>query len=291
MKSIKKIYLLLLTILGLILIAFLCFSVGFQNIVNLLREMGFRFAIVLAIALGWHVLNTWGWHFVLPPYRNIPFFKKFKIKLKTEAFNTLTPFASSGGEPLRIWFTQNYYSLEEGTISVVLDKSIHILSGFCFALIGFVISLQKIDGQNTFSLFAALLICLMVGWIVIHLLKKNSKVQGMIAHAFSFYRFQKGRFFLSAGCHMMGWILGMLEIYIILLFMGHPLSILNAYLITAFLIILHTFSSFIPSSLGVSEGGLYLLFSALGLNPAIGFTVGLARRLRSIFWSLIGILL
>jgi hypothetical protein len=50
-------------------------------------------------------------------------------------------------------------------------------------------------------------------------------------------------------------------------------------------------ASFVPMGLGVSEGGYYKLFQALGENPARGTTLVLARRVTLIMYAGIGIVL
>ncbi len=47
----------------------------------------------------------------------------------------------------------------------------------------------------------------------------------------------------------------------------------------------------VPLGLGLSEGGNYALFSALGVNPAIGVTMALGRRVTHIIYAAIGLVL
>ncbi len=50
-------------------------------------------------------------------------------------------------------------------------------------------------------------------------------------------------------------------------------------------------SSLVPMGVGVSEGGYYKLFKALGENPARGVTLVLARRVTLIMYAAIGVVL
>ena len=43
-----------------------------------------------------------------------------------------------------------------------------------------------------------------------------------------------------------------------------------------------------PSNIGVMEGSLVFLFSSLGLDPSLGLSLGLTRRMRRVFWIFIG---
>ena len=43
-----------------------------------------------------------------------------------------------------------------------------------------------------------------------------------------------------------------------------------------------------PSNIGVLEGGQVFLLTTLGLNPAVGLSLGLAKRMRKVFWIFVG---
>jgi len=185
--NIRKHFQKYLILFGLGLIVYLCYSVGFVKIGESFQSVGFHFLVIFFIAFGWHVLNTLSWHIVLPPNREVSFLKKLKIKLQAEAFNALTPFASSGGEPLRVFFMKNYYSLEEGTVAVILDKTIHMFCGFCFSIVGFLISLKilypTIHPQIIFFL-------IMVGMFIVgtYIDRRQGRFLSLFLNFFVFFR-------------------------------------------------------------------------------------------------------
>ena len=72
---------------------------------------------------------------------------------------------------------------------------------------------------------------------------------------------------------------------------GEPITLgfVAAYTVGGFAIYLA--SSLVPMGLGISEGGNYALFRALGYNPARGVTLVLARRVTLIVYAAIGLVL
>ncbi|MDB4953781.1 MAG: hypothetical protein JWO36_1350 [Myxococcales bacterium] len=72
---------------------------------------------------------------------------------------------------------------------------------------------------------------------------------------------------------------------------GEPITLgfVAAYTVGGFAIYL--LSSLVPMGLGISEGGNYALFRALGYNPARGVTLVLARRVTLIVYAAIGLVL
>jgi hypothetical protein len=67
------------------------------------------------------------------------------------------------------------------------------------------------------------------------------------------------------------------------------LGFVAAYTVGGFVI--YMTSSLVPMGLGISEGGNYALFRALGENPARGVTLVLARRVTLIMYAAIGLVL
>jgi uncharacterized membrane protein YbhN (UPF0104 family) len=62
-----------------------------------------------------------------------------------------------------------------------------------------------------------------------------------------------------------------------------------AYTVGGFII--YMTSNLVPMGVGISEGGNYALFRALGENPARGVTLVLARRVVQVMYAAIGLVL
>jgi len=67
------------------------------------------------------------------------------------------------------------------------------------------------------------------------------------------------------------------------------LGFVAAYTVGGFII--YMMSTLVPMGVGISEGGNYALFRALGENPARGVTLVLARRVTLIMYAAIGLVL
>jgi hypothetical protein len=55
--------------------------------------------------------------------------------------------------------------------------------------------------------------------------------------------------------------------------------------------VIYLLSTFVPLGLGISEGGGYALYQALGANPAFGVTIAVARRSTQLVYATIGLVL
>jgi hypothetical protein len=53
-------------------------------------------------------------------------------------------------------------------------------------------------------------------------------------------------------------------------------------------VIINSLFFFMPSNIGVLEGGQVFLFLTLGLNPTVGLSLGIVKRMRKILWISVG---
>jgi hypothetical protein len=104
-----------------------------------------------------------------------------------------------------------------------------------------------------------------------------------------FYLRRPGRLTLSIALHFVAWLLGALETWMILRFLGTPVSLVTATVIEAFGTGIRFATFMIPGSLGALEGGYAATFGALGLGGTMGVSFSLVRRLREIVWIAVGL--
>jgi hypothetical protein len=96
---------------------------------------------------------------------------------------------------------------------------------------------------------------------------------------------------LGVACQVASRVLSWLQTGVLIHAAGGPLSVpFLAAVITVNQVILWI-ATVVPLGIGVSEGGNYALFSALGEHPAIGVTVALGRRVVPLIYAAIGLVL
>ena len=83
----------------------------------------------------------------------------------------------------------------------------------------------------------------------------------------------------------------MFEFFIIARAIGHPVGFGTAFLIGGFSSLIVNLFFFMPFNVGSKEGGLYVIFAALGLPSRLGVAAAVVSRLREIIWISIGLLL
>jgi putative membrane protein len=89
---------------------------------------------------------------------------------------------------------------------------------------------------------------------------------------------------------LVGWLVGAGEVWLILRFLGHPVSWLPALLLESLGQAIRGAAFAVPGALGVQEGGYLLLAPLVGLSPDTALALSLSKRAREILLGLPGLL-
>jgi putative membrane protein len=88
---------------------------------------------------------------------------------------------------------------------------------------------------------------------------------------------------------LVGWLVGAGEVYLIVLFMGHPVSWVTALLLESLGQAVRGAAFAVPGALGVQETGYVLLAPIAGLTPDVALALSLAKRVRELLLGLPGL--
>src|SRR5437016_6942092 len=105
----------------------------------------------------------------------------------------------------------------------------------------------------------------------------------------SSYRERRGAVLACVLVHLLAWLVGSLEVYLVLRWLDVRASLAAALAIDAFGAGIKFMAFAIPGAVGVLEGGYMMLFSAFGFDGGLGLSFTLVRRLRMVAWSVAGL--
>jgi len=94
----------------------------------------------------------------------------------------------------------------------------------------------------------------------------------------------------AAFIHLATWFFGAFEIWIALVFMGHPASYSEALVIESLGQAVRAAAFVVPGGIGVQEGGFVALCSVFGLSPPVAIAVSLVKRVAELILGLPGLL-
>jgi putative membrane protein len=89
---------------------------------------------------------------------------------------------------------------------------------------------------------------------------------------------------------LIGWLVGAGEVYLILLYMHHPVSWVTALLLESLGQAVRGAAFAVPGALGLQETGYVLLAPLAGLSPEVALALSLAKRVRELLLGLPGLL-
>lgn len=301
-------------LLGLALFAYLVYKLKPSVLLQNLHSFGFNYIYILLISLAGFLCFTYAWHIFLKEMsKRVSFWEVFKIKISGETVGSLTPLAWGGGDPARILLLRNHVPVTAGTASVVVDRTLNSLAVALFMLIGVIIAFLKFRLPLNLEIALAAVIAVMAGLSIFFFIRsqeglfeffidtlkklriKRNFSEKTLAHAreidgyiSEFYKMNKSGFLLAFALQFLGKATGVLEIYVAALVLKVPIGFIDSYLLLSMTVIVNMLFAFVPGSLGVQEGAFAGTFSLVNLNPVMGTSIQIIRRVRMVFWTALG---
>lgn len=290
---------------------------GFENVLDHLRKLNWWFLPVFIISLTWYWLYTFAWQELLKPYsRVLSAFDLFKAKISGEAVNSINPAGFMVGDPVRVYLLKGNFPVKEGGASVVVDRTIHSIAILFVILMGIIVGFPVLDflpkkaqvGVPAFFLAMTVFLVLIVlfqrkGIFVLPFklmrrfdirrdfaAKMIFQMEELDQNIRSFYNMNKKGFLIALIYHFAGRLLGIVEIYIFGIAVSSEFTLRMAILLGALSPVVNATFAFLPGALGVMEGAYSGLLYVMGLNPVAGIAIQIGRRIRAIFWILVGLI-
>ena len=298
--------------LGVALLAALVAQNDPAAVLSSITDLSWRLGIVLFFpAVLVALFDTLGWRYAFP--NGAPPFTALAVsRLAGEAFNMATPTAAVGGEAVKAWLLRGYAPLDATLASVIVAKTTITLGQGLYFLLGVVVAWQTgLTGSTllhgmlwllaleavALGLFVLVQTRGMLGWSWRMLERfglrpaRGEATLGRVDEALGqFYRTAPGRLGLSIGFHFLAWLMGSVETWLILKFLGTEVSLATATVIEGFGTAIKVATFLVPASLGVLEGGFLATFATLGLSSTTAISFSLVRRLREAVWVAIGLI-
>ncbi len=241
----------------------------------------------------------------------------YLVQTVGEAVNTLMPFGSLGGEPVKAMVLKRRYGVtyRESTATLLLAQAINTLAEVPFIGFGLTLVLAAgilpplaetamIVGAACVSGFIVLLFAMLHLRLLIRIEQrlaagrwgeKLHRALGLVRDVeqrlFTFVRHRPLQFAAALGLSFVTWLSGAVEVYVILRFLGANVTFQDAWMVEAAVVLARNATFFIPAHMGSQDGATMLVAGALTGSPELGLALALVRRGREIFTSSIGLAL
>lgn len=290
-----------------------------QQLVNDVRNAGWTVPAIVGVYGVVYVLNTIAWRLTMIEPPRLSFGRAWTVNVAAFAINYLTPFASIGGEPFKIVAASQWMGTRNGTASVLNYRLVHMQAHLLVFLTGIVLAFVLLPAG---TIATALLLVMAASILVLIALLVAVHREGVIERLFdlagripllnrfvlrfeprrgalievdrqliAFHRSSPARYYGALLTEYAARVFSMAEFFIIARGVGHPVSFGSAFLIGGFSSLVVNLFFFMPFNVGSKEGGLYLIFAALGLPARLGVAAAVISRLRELTWIAIGLVL
>ncbi len=307
----------ILTVVGLLIFAYLLRRIGLPKIYSQLLRFGPWFLVTCLIALSWLFCQAVAWWFIQKAFfLRLPLKVLYRIKIISDTFNLILPSANLGGDAMRVLMIKEAVPIKDGIPGVLFDKTMEAIGTLLFLITGLFLGLVTLKLPT--SLTVPVSISLGVSAALIVLLVFVQK-QGLVAtlttlgrlipkarkwvaqHRNQFvsidenfqvlYHHTNTKALPALAFQILNRLVGVLEVIVIMAVLKSHMSFIEALFVCTVVTAGNTVFFVLPGQWGVSEGLHVLVLQSLGYPAAIGLSLAIIRRLRKLAIAGLGLIL
>jgi len=302
-----------LSVCGAALCAYLVFRIGLTPILESFRTLSWRLLILIVFpCVAVKTFDTLAWRAAFP-HERVSFLPLATTILAGQAIGS-TPAGLIGRDAAMAWMLRDRVTFRETLSSLIILHTTSTASQGLFLLLGILLAQWTLATPPVLVRIMEWLLVLevigVVGFIAVQMrgiMAGGYRVLASLGFSSStamgeaathvdealvtFYRRQPRRLASSFVFGFLGWTAGAGETWLILHLLGASVSVVTALIVEAFATGISFATFFLPTDVGVEEGGSVATFLALGLSGATGLSLVLVRRVREVAWMALGLLL
>ena len=305
-----------LVVLAIVFYAWFVHRLGVASVLSYVRMVGWGLGLTITLETVSRIFNTLGWRVTVAEVpRELSFIRMFQARIAGEAVDYVTPSAQLGGQFVTALMVRRRLKMAIGLATVIVAALAEAVGqiGFVSTAMLFSIRFAAKFHELLWPIIGGMLLAIgLAGAFFAVQLKRpfswlwsaaakldipqlaNPEVKNAAADADAilseFYTRHRFRFVVSCLCYLVSWSMGPIEIYILLRFLHQPAEFHTVLLIEALGQLVEKATFMIPGKLVSQEGGKALILSLLGYPAEIGFVIGFLRRIKEMFWVLVGLL-
>lgn len=305
-----------LVIIALLSIVLFVINTDYNTLINEINRVGFKFTYILFLTFTAYLLGTLGWQVCMgDKKKNISLFQLFIIRQIGETLALFNPTSVVAGDLLKAKLL-NAYQIDSETAlkSVTVSRITATLSQLMLFIIAMLWLLLS-QRQDIFSIEVKSLIVGSIGillvikvalliWLAKPLKEKptvqknstwNRLKSSIIATLYNTkicFQQEKKLFWYSYLFFVLHWIVGSLEFYFLLSFMGISIQPMHGLVLDMSVIIIKSMGAAIPGQIGIEELANKITLTIIGIQGAtVWISISILRRLRQLTWIAVGILM
>ncbi len=326
MRKSKYIFLLV----GVAILVLLLKATDTDIVIKHFQSIGWKFIIIVTIFFFSNIFLTYGWRVLITTkLKWSQFYKLVLARTAGDATSSINALAAMAGEPLKAMYIKDIVPFKVGLASVVLDRTIHSIANMIMVLTGIIVALFVLNFPIYVSIIA-FTISISFLFLLVKMLKNHKdgfmeyflnllpnrilnrflnenrwekirELDDEISYVFN-SKDNKRHFYISIAMHYFSVVISCaLELYLIVHFIQPALDfpLLHGLFLYIFGFIITSAMFFMPANIGTSESSYSAALILLGYGTklgnkeaiALGVSLGIIRRFRTLVWAGFGVII
>jgi uncharacterized membrane protein YuzA (DUF378 family) len=303
-------------LLGLGLLGYLVFRSGPGAVWKQLQAVGWGLALVILLGGLSQLAKTCAWRKAFTcDITGLSWSRSFVAQLISDGIGQFGVAGKVVGEGARVSLLGRAVPLSNTLSAGAIDGALHAFSAIVVTVLGISAVLMIGPVSVRWRVYAGLLIAVLLSAVILAAIALRNRWQ-LVGHAtraigrlprlhtwvsdkqpiidsaednlLSFRDEAPGAFWATLIFNLLWHMLAVLEVYIILRFMGAGFTVGGAFIVESLTKVINLVGALNPGNFGTYEGGSMLIAKMFGVTSTTGLTLALCRRARTVFWAGVG---
>lgn len=288
---------------GLLLFAWAARRAGISEILDGIQRVGWGLLPLFALAGLRFAARAEAWRLCAPRGRRMRHAQAFAAFLAGDAVGNATPLGWFASEPTKVFLTRHHFATADSVSSLAVDNLLYICSTIVVIAAAGAIVVATVDLPLVWRQWGSVVLAasLATSIVLVWMMRRGSGLAGAFPAAWqtrvtelraSLTAFSPGplplvqALLFDFGFHA----LAVAEAYLSLnwLLGNASPTLREAFLFEALNRVVTVAFKFVPFRVGVDEASSGALAPLLGMNPVVGVSLAVVRKVRNLFWAGIG---
>ncbi len=305
-------------LLGLGLLSFLVFRTGPGVVWKQLQTVGWGLALIIILGGFSQFIKTCAWRQAFTcDISQLSWYRSFVAQLISDAIGQFGVAGKVLGEGTRISLLGSTVPVSNALAAGAIDGGLHSFAAVVVTVLGISATLMLGPVSLSWRIYAVLLIAGLASVVILAVVAIASRwpLMGNAIRAIgrlprlhnwvsdkqpivdsaehdllTFHSEAPAAFWATLILNGMWHMLAVLEVYIILRFMGAGFTLGGAFIVEGLTKVINLVGALNPGNFGTYEAGNMLIAKIFGVTGTAGLTLALCRRARTVFWAGVGAL-
>lgn len=292
---------------GVALFAYAIRDVGWTEVAAGIRRVGWGLVPILALAGIRFLLRAEAWRRCMAPDVRVPFRQALTAYLSGDALGNVTPLGLIASEPTKVFLTRHHLATREAVSSLALDVFIYALSVVAMIAVGLIALLATLPlpsgwRDGILAVLALTAVATAVVWRMVGGTWDEARgprpqwratlasLRESVRQSAAVGGTDLARVFVL---HLLFHLCAFVEIYVTLRWLMESASptLAQALIFSALDRAIIVVFKFVPFRIGVDEASSGGMAALLGWPSATGVALAIVKKVRSLVWTGVGLLL